>query len=204
MEIVSLFNKGGVVMYPILMASIITFMITIERYLYYKRSKTNVTIIENELPEKLMKKDFKGAEQICSNAGGIAGLVLLHGLKNIHHLGSQHEVLQGVANRSAYILKKYLNLISVIVTMAPLLGLLGTVIGMFQSFNVLAVSDSQPFAITGGVGEALIATATGLMVAILSLSLHTFLLHRANSLIADIEYVSTIYLTALHGGNDEN
>lgn len=204
MEIINLFNKGGIVMYPILAASIIALMITMERSLYYNRSKTNVGMIENELPEKLIKKDFKGAERICSNAGGIAGLVLLHGLKNISNPGNQREILEGVANRSAYILKKYLNLISVIVTMAPLLGLLGTVVGMFQSFNVLSVSDSQPFAITGGVGEALIATATGLIVAILALSLHTLLLHRANSLIADIEYVSTIYLTSVNGGNNEN
>jgi biopolymer transport protein ExbB len=204
MEIVSLFNKGGVVMYPILAASVITVMITIERYLYYQRSQTDVAAIEHELPAKLMNRDFQGAEQILSNAGGVAGLVLLHGLKNIHQPGSQREILEGAANRSAYILKKYLNLISVIVTMAPLLGLLGTVIGMVQSFNVLSVADSQPFAITGGVGEALIATATGLMAAIVALSLHTFLLHRANSLIADIEYVSAIYLTALHGGNNEN
>lgn len=204
MEIVSLFNKGGVVMYPIVAASIIAVMITMERCLYYKRSKTNVATIENELPEKLMKKDFIGAEKICSKAGGIAGLVLLHALKYISNSGSQREIVEGVANRSAYILKKYLNLISVIVTMSPLLGLLGTVIGMVQSFNVLSVSDGQPFAIVGGVGEALIATATGIIVAILALSLHTFLLHRANSLIADIEYVSTIYLTSLNGGNNEN
>lgn len=204
MDIITLFQKGGIVMYPIVAASIVTVMIAVERFLYYQRSRTNIALIEKELPERLRKKDVKGAAEICRRAGGVGGSVLLHGVMYFQQMENQREALEGVANRAAYVLKKHLNLMSTIVTMAPLLGLLGTVVGMFQSFNVLSVSDGQPFAITGGVGEALIATATGLMVAILALSLHTFLLHKANSLTADIEYVSTIYLTSLDGGRHEN
>lgn len=204
MEIITLFHKGGLVMYPIVLASVITVMITIERYLYYKKSKSNVELLAAELPEKLMQKDFKGAEQICQNAGGIAATVLLHALKNIKYPGKQRDILEGTANRAASILRQYLSYLSVIVTMSPLLGLLGTVTGMIQSFSVFAISEGQPFAITGGVGEALIATATGLLVAIFALTLHTYLSHKANALIADIEYTSTIYLTAIHGGKDEN
>ncbi|MPN49598.1 hypothetical protein SDC9_197220 [bioreactor metagenome] len=73
------------------------------------------------------------------------------------------------------------------VTLAPLLGLLGTVIGMINSFSVFSVQSGQPLAITGGVGEALVATATGLSVATIALVLHSFFSRRANHLITELE-----------------
>ena len=84
------------------------------------------------------------------------------------------------------------------------MGLLGTVTGMINSFSVLSVSQGQPFAITGGVGEALIATATGLCVAIIALIIHTYLKQRQDILIGEMEELGSTYLLALDGDSHAN
>ena len=86
-----------------------------------------------------------------------------------------------------------------VVTMAPLLGLLGTVVGMIRAFNVLNVSSGQPFAITGGVGEALVATAAGLCVAILALSLLSYFRMRLDAVLGDLEETAAMVLEATLG-----
>ena len=87
--------------------------------------------------------------------------------------------------------------------MSPLLGLLGTVTGMINSFSILSVSEGQPFAITAGVGEALVATATGLLVAILALVVHTYLAHRLDNLVSDMERLASVYLAHVDGEANE-
>jgi biopolymer transport protein ExbB len=84
-------------------------------------------------------------------------------------------------------LKRHLDYLSAIVTVAPLLGLLGTVIGMIGTFNVMDASGSGAAAITGGVGEALVATAAGLCVAVVAFFIHTFFAHRFEQVVKDAE-----------------
>lgn len=94
------------------------------------------------------------------------------------------EVQSGIALAK---LRKRLYYLSVIVTMAPLLGLLGTISGMITSFSVFNLESGQPTAITGGVGEALIATAMGLCVAIISLTVHAYFSQRIENIVTDME-----------------
>ena len=84
-------------------------------------------------------------------------------------------------------LRSRLYYLSVIVTMAPLLGLLGTISGMITSFSIFNVESGQAIAITGGVGEALVATAFGLCVAILALAVHAYFTQRLDRIITDME-----------------
>ena len=84
-------------------------------------------------------------------------------------------------------LRNRLYYLNVIVTMGPLLGLLGTISGMITSFSIFNVQSGQAVAITGGVGEALIATAFGLCVAILSLIVHAYFTQRLDRIITDME-----------------
>jgi biopolymer transport protein ExbB len=84
-------------------------------------------------------------------------------------------------------LRARLYYLSVIVTMAPLLGLLGTISGMISAFSVFNVQTSQASAITGGVGEALVATAFGLCVAILALVVHAYFTQRVDCILTDME-----------------
>jgi biopolymer transport protein ExbB len=96
-------------------------------------------------------------------------------------------------------LRKHLGYLDTIVTLSPLLGLLGTVLGMIGSFSVLDVHNSNPSAITGGVGEALVATATGLCVAVLALVVHSYFCHRLDALITDIETICAFAIEKANG-----
>ena len=84
-------------------------------------------------------------------------------------------------------LRARLNYLSMIVTLSPLLGLLGTISGMIESFNIFNLQSGQPLAITGGIGEALIATATGLCVAIFALIVHTYLAQKLDEILTELE-----------------
>jgi biopolymer transport protein ExbB len=90
------------------------------------------------------------------------------------------------------ILKRRLVILDTIITLAPLLGLLGTITGMISSFGIMSDTGlGQPHAVTGGVAEALIATATGLLIAILTLIPYNYFTSRAEKEMEDIEYFAS-------------
>ena len=93
-------------------------------------------------------------------------------------------------------LRNKLDYLSIIVTMAPLLGLLGTIVGMIGAFSIFNLQAGAPMAITGGIGEALIATATGLCVAIISLCAHSYYAHRMDNMITNMEQCFSALLEA--------
>lgn len=204
MDLLHLFFKGGLVMYPILLASLISLTIAFERFSYYKKQQSKTEDFDGRLMKALRDGDYKAAQTLCEEDASAVGEVLLTALAERGGKARQEEIVQAAAKRKALELRRYLEYLSVIVTMAPLLGLLGTVTGMIGSFSVLAISEGQPFAITGGVGEALIATASGLLAAILALAIYTWLSHRANAIIAGIEYTSSMYLALVGGTHDED
>ncbi len=103
------------------------------------------------------------------------------------------EVQSGIALAK---LRKRLYYLSVIVTMAPLLG---TISGMITSFSVFNLESGQPTAITGGVGEALIATAMGLCVAIIALTVHAYFSQRIENIVTDMEQCFSMVETAEAG-----
>lgn len=204
MEMFELLAKGGLAMIPIGFASVISVMIAFERLAYYRGQRAKSADFAAAVHDALGCGDYDRVAEACRTAGGAAGEVLLAALAERRHVHvRQEDVVQAAAKKKAIELRRYLEYLSVIVTMAPLLGLLGTVIGMISSFSVLSVAEGEPFAITGGVGEALVATASGLLVAILALSLHAYLSHRANSMIADVEYTATMYLAHVGGERRE-
>ena len=203
MELLTLFNKGGLIMFPIVIASIAAVMIALERGNCYRRAALKEADFSLQLNRYIVEGDVSKITELCRR-GGAVGEVILESLETERlQKGNLEELVQATAKRKALELRRYLEYLSVIVTIAPLLGLLGTVLGMMNSFSILNISDGQPFAITSGVGEALIATATGLLVAILALCLYTWLSHTANRIIADIEYASMLYVSARGGKVDE-
>lgn len=167
MELLELFHQGGLVMYPLLLCSIIAIAILVERVRTYRAAQSNMNRLREEVPVLAAANNQKGLEALCAEDGGVAAEMLTSAIYR-DTVKSKNAALQGAAGAIAGRLRARLSYLETIVTLAPLLGLLGTVTGMISSFSVLSVSDGQPFAITGGVGEALIATATGLVVAIVA------------------------------------
>lgn len=189
-------------MYLILLCSLIVVGIGVERHLYYRAAKTDMNGFIERLAPAVQARDWGAAGEICRQAGGVAGAVAAQGIEclrnDVYHLES---VLEGEASLAAAGLKGNLNHLSAIVTVAPLLGLLGTVIGMIGSFSVLNIKHGQPMAITGGVGEALVATASGLCVAILSMVVYSYFAHLLDRNVNHIERVCTLLIKQVKRDN---
>lgn len=194
--LVALFNTGGFMMYPLFLASLITIAIAVERAALYRRCRTNMGPIKARLLPLLNEEKYSEAVTLCENAKGVVGALIANAIHRRREINNISEFLSGESVSAASRLKDRLNYVSAIVTLSPLMGLLGTVTGMIRSFDVLSVADGQPFAITGGVAEALMATAFGLFVAIVAMVIHVWLSQAANRLIADIEAGASLCLTS--------
>lgn len=194
MNTIDLFHKGGPVMYLLLACSLFVVTIAVERFLYYRNMDTDAKVFHNKLQAFLDKHNVSEAAQFCQQSPSAVAQVASAGLQ-AHVRGAQTETaVESAASLTAARLREHLDDLSTIVTLSPILGLLGTVIGMIGSFSVLNVQSGQPLAITGGVGEALIATATGLSVATLALLVHSYFSRRVNTMVTDIEQVAAIVI----------
>jgi len=189
------FQKGGPVMVLILLCSLIVAAIGVERYLYYKAVKTDMAGFIDKLTPALERREWEAALEICWQTGGVVATVATKGIqcfqRDVYHIES---VLEGEAAVAVAGLRENLSHLDTIVTIAPLLGLLGTVIGMIGSFSVMNVKTGQPLAITGGVGEALVATASGLCVAILAMGVYSYFNHRLDRMITQVERICTLLI----------
>ena len=141
-------------MWPLLAASIVTIAIAVERTVFYRRSASDMQVLQGEFLSAVRAKNFDAAAALCKKAGGTVGAVLEKAISERNAVINAEQYLSGAAAYSAARLKDHLNYVSAIVTLAPLMGLLGTVTGMIRSFDILSISEGQPFAITGGVAEA--------------------------------------------------
>ncbi len=194
-----LFHHGGWVMYPLVACSILVIAIAIERFTYYRKNCSNNKLISEKVIELAKKQKWTETEQFCNNHRCFISDVLLNGLKYRECPMSMKESFEEIVSVKANGLKRNLNYLDTIVTMAPLLGLLGTVIGMIGSFRVLDVAGDNPALITDGVGEALIATATGLCVAVLALIVHSYFCNRLDSILTDVENICTLIISTSRG-----
>ncbi len=195
-----LFQAGGWMMYPLVLCSIVVVAIAVERFRFYGAHASDYKKLDAEIPAYLQRGDMEGLKAALRQDGGIPAMVILHAAEQYGTRASQTALIESAAAHEAARLRDYMNYLSVIVTLSPLMGLLGTVIGMIGSFNVLSVSSGQPFAVTGGVAEALVCTATGLFVAILALIIHTYFSQRLDHVVSQMEQLSGTYLAIVEGG----
>lgn len=192
MQGVEYFHKGGLVMYILLICSIFIITIGIERLLYFMKADLGRAFAQN-FYKLMINNKIEEARNLAQNSkGDLASLVdfAFNKMQNKNiNLMMLLEVQSGISISKFRERLYYLN---VIVTMAPLLGLLGTIIGMISAFSVFNLEEGQAIAITGGVGEALIATATGLCVAIVSLAIHAYFVQRIDRIVTDMEQVFSL------------
>jgi len=194
-QTIYLFHKGGPVMYLLVICSLFVVSIAVERFLYYRSISVNTQTFQQKLQPLLEKQRISEAAHFCEQTPAAIARIALAGLIASQRGSQVESALESAAMLAADRLREHLDDLSMVVTLAPLLGLLGTVIGMINSFSVFNAQAGQPMAITGGVGEALIATATGLSVATLSLVLHRYFSRRVNRLITDIEQTAALVVS---------
>lgn len=193
----SLFHKGGPVMYLLLLSSLGVIAIAIERFFYYRIMSTDTQAFLTKLKPLLEGQRVTEAIGLYGKSPKIVHQIALEGLLAYQRGSHVESSLESAAQLSSSRLRQSLNYLSAIVTLAPLLGLLGTVIGMINSFSVFNLQAGQPMAITGGVGEALVATATGLCVAVMALMSHTYFSHRLDQYVTDMEQVCATVINYL-------
>ena len=197
MDAVELFAKGGPVMYLLLISSIAVAVIGIERFRFYSYAKSDSDSFLKGLTDRLKAQDIGATLDLCRHENSSLSKVAQSGIEAAINGENVELALVNAHDEAAMQLRARLNYLSMIVTLAPLLGLLGTISGMIESFNIFSVQAGQPLAITGGIGEALIATATGLCVAIFALIVHTYFAQKLDEILAILEKTMNIILISL-------
>ncbi|WP_196593297.1 MotA/TolQ/ExbB proton channel family protein [Pectinatus sottacetonis] len=187
MQGLSYFHKGGFVMYILLLCSIFVLSIGIERLLYFSKADSGRNFADR-FYRLMVNNKVDEAKELATKSKGDLALLLTSAMNKTfsdkHALSAFFEIQSGISLAK---FRARLYYLSVVVTMAPLLGLLGTISGMISAFSVFNLQSGQATAITGGVGEALIATAMGLCVAIIALIIHAYFTQRVDSILTDME-----------------
>lgn len=182
---IEFFHKGGAVMYVLLLCSLLVAAVGVERALYYRQADSGREFAR-QFSQAAAAGHFETAASLVRDSSGVLAAVLWSAMRKASDAQAVHYMdLQTGIELSRF--RQRLYYLSVIVTMAPLLGLLGTISGMISSFSVFNVTAGQATAITGGVGEALIATAMGLCVAIAALTVHAYFTQRVENIVTDME-----------------
>lgn len=186
---IDIFINGGPLMYPILCCSVIGWAIFLERIRTYRRMRRGMLPLLSQVRELLLAKYTAQAVSYCQECGSPLARILLVVLTAKKSNRSQiKELADEVGGRETVELQRYLGLLATIANISPLLGLLGTVLGMIEAFNVIAkVGSGTPATLGGGISEALITTAAGLSVAVPMILIHRYLSSRADRLALEME-----------------
>ena len=201
MEVTEFFTRGGPVMYLLLISSIAVAAIGIERFRFYNYASHGSENFLSTLKDWLSRRRPEEILNLCNQENSSVGIVAKAGVKAAIAGESVELALNIAYDEEAMKLRARLNYLSMIVTLAPLLGLLGTISGMIESFNIFSIQAGQPLAITGGIGEALIATATGLCVSIFALLVHTYFAQKLDENLTGLDKAVNIVLANFNGKN---
>jgi biopolymer transport protein ExbB len=197
------FKRGGLFMWPILLAAALAMGLIIERFLFYKKAKLKPAVFLEEINQILEKGSIDDVIALCKEKEMVISRVLLKGL-NLRKLGLDH-VEKGISAAGSIevaSLEKGLSVLSAIGNIAPLIGFLGTVSGMISAFQSIAAADQvSARLVAGGIYEALITTEAGLIVAIPVLAFYNFFVHRIETFVADIERMSSEIAEKMLGEN---
>ncbi|ABD81321.1 MotA/TolQ/ExbB proton channel family protein [Saccharophagus degradans] len=193
-------SGGWLIMVPLLLCSVAVIAISIERFWTLDPSKIAPkhqlgqvwNWLQNNQLDSEKLKELRHSSQL--------GRILAAGLSNSRH-GREvmKDSIQEAANQVVHELEKFLGALGTIAAIAPLLGLLGTVIGMikvFTALNLEGATNAAPLA--GGISEALVTTAVGLFVAIPAMMAHRFFVRRVEALVVTLEQEAIKLVDALH------
>jgi len=198
-----LFSRGGPIMWPLLCCSVVSVTIVIERLIFCWRAAAGD---DGKLLSSIFRLTEAGRYEEALRAGSVGGSaslrVLRSGLENRSH--GLSEAMQIAAADEVQRMKHGLGVLDTIVTMAPLLGILGTVIGIIESFDLLgAAGIEDPKAVTGGIAQALITTAAGLSVALVTLVPFNYLVSRVQREARRLEQIATQFEVAFRAGGSK-
>lgn len=196
-----LLTAGGWLMVPILLCSVVAVGICIERLIALNPKKIAPPHLLATVWQQL-KKDSLGADRLKTlRKSSPLGNILAAGISNSRQgRDVMKESIQEAASHVVHDLERYLNTLGTIAAITPLLGLLGTVVGMIKVFaGIMAQGTGNGSVLAGGISEALITTAAGLLVAIPALAMHRFFVRRIDTIVVELEQETIKLVDALHG-----
>jgi biopolymer transport protein ExbB len=187
--LIELFFKGGPFMYPLLAASVIGVAVIIERAVTLSRARTDVRKLMKRVLDALHSKGVDAAAAECERTRGPIAAILHAGLKRVER-GTEavERAIETAGAIETSFLERGLIWLATLATIAPLLGFLGTVSGMIRAFNAIAEAEQvNAKLVASGISEAIITTATGLIVAIPMQTFHNFFVAQIDRFIIEME-----------------
>ena len=188
---ISFFMKGGLVMYPLLICSILAVTVIIDRFIFWAREdiRRNAVLVD-EVMELCKKGDWKGVKKKVQGSRDHVIRILVSGI--VHRDFSMLKAMESAAAEEIKQMRRHMAILDTMITVAPLLGIFGTVIGIITSFELLGAGGIEdPQAVTGGIAQALITTAAGLGIAILSVFPYNYFNSRVENAVLSIEKYAT-------------
>jgi biopolymer transport protein ExbB len=196
-----LIKAGGLLMWPIIACSVISMAIVLERLWSYQVKKVIPRNLVAQIWQLYQKGEVTSAHIASVRDSSPLGRILAAGLVNRSHSREvMKEAIEEEGRQVVHELERYLNTLGTIAAIAPLLGLLGTVIGMIKVFTAITTAGvGNPGVLAGGISEALITTAAGLSVAIPALIFHRYLSGRVDQLVISMEAEALKMVEVMHG-----
>ena len=184
-------------MWPLLLCSLAAIAIGVERYLYYKQAISGTTFV---LEFECLMHDFNlvGARELAGKTSGDAASIAAEILDIPEDMGSRLEtIVYEKVDRSIDALQQNLDYLGVVIGLAPMLGLLGTITGMMATFTALHGQMQNTAAVTAGLAEALITTVFGLVIAILGMIIHAYLNSRFKTASLNLDAMANVLTTII-------
>lgn len=172
----------------LLISSVMALTIIVDRFIYFTKIKSSDESLSQKIISLIKDNEIKAAIALCETSKSPLSNIITAGLKNTK---ISKELMQSQANKELPKLERFIAALSTISTVAPLLGLLGTILGMIQSFAVIsAVGSGRPMALASGIANALLTTAAGLIIAIPSVVFYNYFVNTVNKRILFMENLS--------------
>ena len=187
------FTKGGPVMYPLLLCSVISLTVIIERFIFWigVGMRKNQELVD-EVLELCRKGDWESIRIKAKGTKNYVIRVLISGI--LHREYSLSKAMESAAADEITRMGRFMGVLDTMITVAPLLGILGTVLGIIESFSMLdSFGIENPQAVTGGIAQALITTATGLTIAIITVFPYNYFNSRIEKAAKIIEKYATSF-----------
>jgi biopolymer transport protein ExbB len=200
-DVFEMVKAGGWLMLPIIISSIIALAICVDRFLKLNPDKVAPRNLLNQVWTWLQNKQLDAEKLRELRRGSPLAKILAAGLANAK-FGREimKESIEDTASHIIHDLERYLNALGTIAAVAPLLGLLGTVLGMIRVFTEIMVQGTgNAGVLAGGISEALITTASGLLVAIPAMIMHRYFLRRIDEVVVTMEQDAMKLINAMHG-----
>lgn len=192
-NLLQIFHDGGLMMYPIALCSFALMVFSFERLIHLRRGRVIPRPFVNRLIEQLQQQQIDRDEgiELCEKNSNPMSKIMISALKRYGRPAVEVEqAVLDAGERESNQLRKHMRLLSAISNIAPLLGLLGTVMGMIQSFNDISTSQAmgRPEMLAGGISQALLTTAAGLLVAIPAYAMYVYFVGHIDRLIIEMDH----------------